>query len=58
MDLATALTYATDTAHFETGEVIERCGTSYKEYFGDRRGFVVADENTFEAAGRTLTMRL
>ena len=52
MDLKTALTYATDTAHFETGEIIEKCGEVYRRHFGDQRGFIVADENTFEAAGR------
>jgi glycerol-1-phosphate dehydrogenase [NAD(P)+] len=58
MDLGTALTYATDTAHFETGEIIEKCGTVYRKYFGDRKGFVVADENTFEVAGRTASEHL
>ena len=51
MKLDEALRYATDTALLENGNVLNRTGELYNEYFGKKRCFLVADENTYAAAG-------
>lgn len=51
MTLQDALGIATDTDCFLTGEVIERSAEIYERYFGHAAAFIVADENTYDAAG-------
>ncbi len=51
MKLSEALVYATDTKHVVTGEVVEESGELYKKHFGGLPAFLVADENTYGAAG-------
>lgn len=58
MDLAKALDYAPDTAQFVTGEVIDQCGDIYVANFGKETAFIVADENTFKAAGEEAVTHL
>lgn len=51
MTLSEALGYATDTAQFVTGKVLEKSGELFKTCFGDSPAFFIADENTYKAAG-------
>ena len=50
--MAKALAAATDTAALEIGvDILDGVGAMLKEQFPDKRAIVVADENTWRAAG-------
>lgn len=50
--VAKALAAATDTAALEIGvDILDGVGAMFKEQFPDKRAIVVADENTWRAAG-------
>ena len=50
-----ALKIATDTKAFELGEgVLHRAPALFKEYFPNRKAVIVADNNTWKAAGEAV----
>jgi glycerol-1-phosphate dehydrogenase [NAD(P)+] len=50
--IAAALKVATDTKAFELGQgILRRTGVLFNEYFPGRKALVVADRNTWKAAG-------
>jgi glycerol-1-phosphate dehydrogenase [NAD(P)+] len=49
-----ALSYATDTESFLSGEVLGRAPELIQRHFAGKQVLPVADRNTFDAAGRTL----
>ncbi len=50
--IADALAAATDTAALEIGtDILDRVPSMFAEQFPDKRALVVADENTWRAAG-------
>ena len=50
-----ALKIATDTKAFELGEgVLHRAPALFKEYFPNRKAVIVADNNTWKAAGKAV----
>ena len=51
MTLDEALAFATDTRFFETGDVLESTSAVFRRLFPTNRPVVVADENTYAAAG-------
>ena len=52
MELDRALEYATDTQQFLVGEVLDRIPSVFRDCFPEGRAVVVADDNTFAAAGK------
>ena len=54
-----AIRRARDTKALIIGEnCLERCGEMFKELFGDSKAIVVADKNTYKAAGETVLQAL
>jgi glycerol-1-phosphate dehydrogenase [NAD(P)+] len=57
--IADALRDATDTQRVEVGSgVLNSAAQVFEQLFGDQRAVVVADQNTFAAAGETVQRRL
>lgn len=52
MKINEALKYAPDTEVFVTGDVLPNTGSIYRDLYDSKPAFIVADENTYEVAGR------
>ena len=58
MEIEEALKYATDTECFESGDVLENIAPVYSRLFGKEHAVIIADENTYKAAGNSVSRLL